>query len=50
MKYHRGQQRVAATLVVVMKCWLEEESPLPPKEIDELFRALIPPALPAMPE
>lgn len=40
-------QYVASTFILVLNWWLESRSPLPPKEVNELFRSLILPALPA---
>jgi hypothetical protein len=34
-------QYVASTFILVLNWWVENESPLPPKEINDLFRALI---------
>lgn len=36
---------VASTFVLVLNWWVESRSPLPPKEINNLFRALILPTL-----
>jgi AcrR family transcriptional regulator len=38
---------VASTFILVLNWWVENESPLPPKEINDLFRALILPTLAA---
>jgi len=38
---------VASTFVLVFSWWLESKKPLSPKEIDELFRTLVLPALTA---
>ena len=40
-------QYIASTFILVMNWWLEKKSPLAPKEINELFRALILPTLAA---
>lgn len=36
---------IASTFVLVLDWWLESENPLPPKEIDEIFHALVLPTL-----
>ena len=36
---------VASTFVLVLDWWVESRSPLPPKEVDHLFRALVLPTL-----
>ncbi len=38
-------QYVASTFVLALDWWLESENPLPPKEVDELFHALVLPTL-----
>jgi AcrR family transcriptional regulator len=38
---------VASTFILVLNWWVENESPLPPKEVNDLFRALILPTLAA---
>lgn len=38
-------QHVASTFILVLNWWVESRKPLPPREADELFRALIMPAL-----
>jgi hypothetical protein len=38
-------QYVASTFILVLNWWVETSSPLPPKEVDVLFRALILPSL-----
>ena len=38
-------QYVASTFVLVLNWWIESRSPLSPKEIDDLFRALVLPTL-----
>jgi hypothetical protein len=40
-------QYVASTFVLVLNWWVEGRSPLPPKDINDLFRALILPTLAA---
>ncbi len=40
-------QHIASTFILVMNWWLEKKHPLPPKEINELFKALILPTLAA---
>jgi AcrR family transcriptional regulator len=40
-------QYVASTFILVLNWWVESRSPLPPKEVDHLFRALILPTLAA---
>jgi AcrR family transcriptional regulator len=40
-------QYVASTFILVLNWWVENESPLPPKEVNDLFRALILPTLAA---
>ncbi len=40
-------QYIASMFILVMNWWLEKKSPLAPKEINELFRALILPTLAA---
>ncbi|MHB8454114.1 MAG: TetR/AcrR family transcriptional regulator [Acidiferrobacterales bacterium] len=41
-------QYVASTFILVLNWWVENKSPLPPKEVNELFRALILPTLAAL--
>jgi Transcriptional regulator C-terminal region len=36
---------VASTFVLVLNWWVQTDSPLAPKEVDDLFRALVLPAL-----
>ena len=43
-------QYVASTFNLVLNWWLESRSPLPPKEVHDLFRALILPTLAAIVE
>ncbi len=43
-------QYVASTFTLVLNWWLERRSPLPPKEVNDLFRALILPTLAATSE
>jgi AcrR family transcriptional regulator len=38
-------QFVASTFILVLNWWVETSSPLPPKEVNDLFRALILPSL-----
>jgi hypothetical protein len=38
---------LASTFILVLNWWVERRSPLPPKEINELFRALVLPTLSA---
>lgn len=38
-------QHVASTFILVLNWWVESKSPLPPKDINNLFRALILPTL-----
>lgn len=38
-------QYVASTFVLVLDWWIDEEKPLPPKEINELFHAMVLPTL-----
>jgi hypothetical protein len=38
-------QYVASTFILVLNWWVESRSPLPPKEVNDLFRALILPTL-----
>jgi AcrR family transcriptional regulator len=38
-------QYVASTFILVLNWWVETSSPLPPKEVNDLFRALILPSL-----
>ena len=40
-------QYVASTFILVLNWWVENESPLPPKEVNDLFRALILPTFAA---
>jgi AcrR family transcriptional regulator len=40
-------QYVASTFILVLNWWLDSRSPLAPKDVNELFRSLIRPALPA---
>jgi AcrR family transcriptional regulator len=40
-------QYVASTFILVLNWWVESTSPLPPKEVNDLFRALILPTLAA---
>ncbi len=40
-------QYVASTFILVLNWWLESRSPLLPKEVNDLFRALILPTLAA---
>ena len=40
-------QYVASTFVLVLNWWVESNSPLSPKEVNQLFRALIVPTLSA---
>src|SRR5262249_62211820 len=40
-------QYVASTFILVLNGWVERRSPLPPKEVNDLFRALILPTLAA---
>jgi AcrR family transcriptional regulator len=40
-------QHVASTFILVLNWWVEIRSPPPPKEVNELFRALILPSLAA---
>ena len=40
-------QYVASTFILVLNWWLESRSPLPPKDINDFFRALIVPTLAA---
>lgn len=40
-------QYVASTFTLVLNWWVESRSPLPPKEVNDLFRALILPTLAA---
>lgn len=40
-------QYVASTFVLVLNWWVESRSPLSPKEVDDLFRALVLPTLAA---
>lgn len=40
-------QYVASTFILVLNWWVESRSPLPPKEVNDLFRALILPTLAA---
>ena len=41
-------QYVASTFILVLNWWAESGSTLPPKEVNDLFRALILPTLAAM--
>jgi hypothetical protein len=36
---------VASTFILVLNWWTESRSPLPPKEVNVLFRALVEPTL-----
>jgi len=36
---------IASTFVLVLNWWVESDSPLPPREADNLFRGLIEPSL-----
>ncbi len=38
---------LASTFVLVLNWWVESASPLPPREVDDLFRALVLPAVAA---
>jgi len=38
---------VASTFILVLNWWVESTSPLPPKAVNDLFRALILPTLDA---
>jgi hypothetical protein len=40
-------QYAASTFILVLNWWMENRSPLPPKEVNDLFRALILPTLAA---
>jgi AcrR family transcriptional regulator len=40
-------QYVASTFILVLNWWVESRSPLPPKEVNDLFRALTVPTLAA---
>jgi AcrR family transcriptional regulator len=40
-------QYVASTFILVLNWWLESRSPLPPKEVNDVFRSQVPPALTA---
>jgi AcrR family transcriptional regulator len=40
-------QYVASTFILVLNWWVESRTPLPPKEVNDLFRALILPTLAA---
>lgn len=40
-------QYVASTFILVLNWWVENRSPLPPEEINDLFRSLILPTLAA---
>jgi len=40
-------QYIASTFTLVLNWWVESRSPLPPDEIDEVFRALVLPTLAA---
>ena len=40
-------QYVASTFILVLNWWVESRSPLPPNEVNDLFRALILPTLAA---
>ena len=40
-------QYVASTFILVLNWWVESRSPLPPNEVNDLFRALILPSLAA---
>jgi AcrR family transcriptional regulator len=41
-------QYVASTFILVLNWWMESRSPLPPKDVDDFFRALILPTLAAL--
>ena len=41
-------QYVASTFILVLNWWVENRSPLPPKDVNELFRVLILPTLAAL--
>ena len=41
-------QYVASTFVLVLNWWLDSRNPLPPREVNDLFRALILPTLTAI--
>jgi len=41
-------QYVASTFILVLNWWMESSNPLPPKDVNELFRALILPTLAAL--
>jgi hypothetical protein len=43
-------QYAASTFILVLNCWVESRSPLSPKEVNDLFRALILPTLGAASE
>ncbi len=43
-------QYVASTFILLLNWWLESRSPLAPKEVNDLFRALILPTLAATSE
>jgi hypothetical protein len=38
-------QYVASTFILVLNWWVESRSPLPPREVNSLFRALVKPTL-----
>jgi Transcriptional regulator C-terminal region len=40
-------QYVASTLILVLNWWMESRNPLPPKEVNDLFRSLILPTMAA---
>ncbi len=40
-------QYVASTFILTLNWWMETRSPLPPKDADDVFRALILPTLSA---
>ena len=40
-------QHIASSFILVLNWWIERKDGLPPKQVDELFRALILPILPA---
>ena len=40
-------QYVASSFILVLNWWVESRSPLPPNEVNDLFRALILPTLAA---
>jgi Transcriptional regulator C-terminal region len=40
-------QYLASTFILVLNWWVDSRSPLPPKEVNDLFRALILPTMAA---